>query len=95
MTHKLSKDNLKRDDLIFVAVLVLAVCLVGFIIGNNLYDSLYPPLFTGPEIDVEQVLKQIDAAGLKPTEARHYRVIEKDRQGNVNEISRPGQLRKR
>ena len=60
---------------------------MGFVIGGNIYDSLYPPLFSGPVIDVEQVLKRIDKSGLEPTEARYYRVIEKDRQGNVEEIS--------
>jgi hypothetical protein len=79
----------KRNDLIFITVLVLAVCLVGLILVNNIYDSLYPPLFSGPVIDVAQVLERIDDAGLTPTEAKYYRVIEKDRQGNVKEVSRP------
>ncbi len=88
MKLNIFKSDLKRDDLIFVAVLLLAVCLVGFIISGNIYDSLYPPLFSGPVIDVEQVLKRIDKSGLKPVEARYYRVIERDRQGNIREISR-------
>ena len=86
----MSKHALKRDDLLFIAVLTLALCLVGAIISDNIYDSLYPPLFTGPKINVEEVLKRIDDAKLTPTEARYYRVIEKDRQGNVEEINESG-----
>jgi hypothetical protein len=78
----------KRNDLIFIVLLVLGVCLVGGILANNIYDSIYPPLFTGPVIDVKQVLKRIEQSGLTPTEARYYRVIEKDRQGNVKEIGK-------
>ena len=84
------KHALKRDDLLFIVVLALALCLVGFVISGNIYNSLYPPLFTGPKINVEEVLKRIDEAKLTPTEARYYRVIEKDRQGNVVEINESG-----
>lgn len=83
----MSKYTSKRDDLLFIVVLVLASCLVGLIVTGNIYDSLYPPLFTGPEINVEEVLRKIDDAGLTPTEARYYRVIERNRQGNVEEVN--------
>jgi fumarylacetoacetate (FAA) hydrolase family protein len=73
----------------FIIILALAVCLVGLILANNIYNSLYPPLFTAPVIDVKRVLERIKQAGLTPVEARYYRVIEKDRRGNENEINKP------
>ncbi len=75
----------KSNDLLFKIILSISVFIIGIILIENIYNSIYPPLFIAPKIDVEKVSQRIKKAGLTPIEAKHYRVLEIDRQGNIKE----------
>ena len=66
---------LRRDERLFLALVLASVALIAAIVGGNLLDVLYPSSPSGPKIDVGKVLKGIEKAGLEPKEARYYEVL--------------------
>ncbi len=71
-----------QNDKLLLILVLLSLSLVLVVVSNNIYNILYPPLIA-PVIDVKAVQERIQQAGLEPREADFYRVIEKDRRGNV------------
>lgn len=67
-----------QTNKLFLVFLLASLAVLFLIVGQNVYDSLYPPIFTPPKINVAEVKKRIAATGLIPREALFYEVIEKD-----------------
>lgn len=70
--------DIKQKDRLFWGLMAVAIGVLLIILGQNVYNSLYPPLFFPQKIDVTEVKKRIKAAGLVPMEASHYEAIELD-----------------
>ncbi|MFQ6116139.1 MAG: hypothetical protein ACE5NG_18920 [bacterium] len=72
----------KKNEAIFIAVIVAALLLVVAIVANNISNAINPPRASGPRIDVKKVMKEIKKAGLEPREAKYYEIIKR---GEKNE----------
>jgi len=86
--QSLKSGNLSRDDRWFLVLWISTMSLALAILGTNIYDSFYPPLFRPPKIDIVQVKRRIKETGLIPREARYYRIIDKDSRGDIREVER-------
>lgn len=69
---------MKNNNKILWGFLAVSLVLLLLILGQNVYDSIYPPVFFPPKIDVAKVKKRIKDAGLIPREALFYEIIEKN-----------------
>jgi len=78
----------QADKLWLWGLVCLGLVLGVLVLGENVYRHLYPPLEVGPKIDVAEVRRKIAAAGIVPRAARHFRIIEIDRQGKISEVER-------
>lgn len=69
------KLTLKRDEIVFIAVILVSLSLIAVIVGGNISNVINPLSASGSRIDVKKVLKGIEKADLKPKEAKYYEVI--------------------
>ncbi len=67
----------KKEDIIFIGVILLALGLIGGITLENLRALSRPSQVSLPNIDVKKVLERVKETGLEPKEAKFYTVIEK------------------
>ncbi len=67
----------KKEDIIFIGVILLALGLIGSITLENFRALSRPAQAPLPNIDVKKVMGRIEEAGLEPKEAKFYTVIER------------------
>ena len=70
--------------------LIISLTVFVLILGQNVYDSLYTPVFFPKKINVAEVKKRIQDAGLIPKEALYYEVMELDTRKRKNSPAIPG-----
>jgi cell division protein FtsL len=71
-----SKTEIGKSDKPFIAMIAVTTILVAAILFSNARRALHPELESALRIDVKKVVERIDKAGLKPMDARYYRIVE-------------------
>lgn len=77
-------NTMKSGDKLLIALLVLGLLMMGQIMKENVI-SIHLAALSGsakPKVDVDKVKTQLHQAGLKPYEAKYWKMIDVQPQKN-------------